>query len=52
MRELCGLAAVFPARVYTQHNQELEDIFEKLVSTAAEVLPELGKRLVFDGKAI
>ena len=59
MRELCGLAAVFPAWVYTRllkklfkHNQELEDIFEKLVSTAAEVLPEFGKRLVFDGKAI
>lgn len=59
LREMCGLGAVPPPWIYTRffkklfkHAWELEEMFEGLVAAISELLPDFGKRLVFDGKAI
>lgn len=65
LRMLCGFEilkgsdAVAPSYVYTRflkklmkHQDEIEDMFDKLVEDLRELLPGFGKNLAFDGKAI
>lgn len=61
LRWLCGLDGfvVPPAYVYSRfmkklflHEKEIEGIFQTLVSQISEVLPDFGKSLAIDGKAI
>lgn len=59
LRRMCGLRAVPTPAVYTRflkklfkHTKELEEMFDELVATITELLPDFGERLAFDGKAI
>lgn len=59
LRAFCGLGMVPPPWVYSRflitllkHQTEVEAIFDKLVDAITELLPDFGKRLAFDGKAI
>src|SRR5690625_4449141 len=61
LRWLCGLegSVVPPAYVYSRfmkklfnHEEEIEAMFETLVEEICEVLPDFGKSLAIDGKAI
>lgn len=59
LREMCGLEAVPPPWIYTRffkklfkHAKELDEMFDGLVKAISELLPEFGKRMAFDGKAI
>ena len=60
LREMCGfLGQVPPAWVYTRflkkllkHTIEVDEIFEKLVEQLRELLPDFGKHLAIDSKAI
>ncbi len=65
LRELCGLdplagvAAVAPGWVYTrfmrrllESHEEVEAIFDRLVDALCEELPEFGRVIAVDGKAI
>ncbi|MCJ7843686.1 transposase, partial [Lederbergia sp. NSJ-179] len=61
LRWLCGLegSVVPPAYVYSRfmkklidHEEEIESMFERLVEQISEVLPDFGKTLAIDGKAI
>jgi hypothetical protein len=60
LREMCGfLGEVPPAWVYTRflkkllkHTIEVDEIFEKLVEQLRELLPDFGKHLAIDSKAI
>jgi hypothetical protein len=59
LRQVCGLAGVPTPSAYTRflmkllkHTKELEEMFEGLVTAISELLPDFGKRMAFDGKAI
>ncbi|PTQ55071.1 MAG: Mobile element protein [Candidatus Carbobacillus altaicus] len=61
LREMCGFKgkAVPPAWVYTRffkkivkHADEVDKIFDRLVEQLREILPEFGKHLAIDSKAI
>jgi len=60
LREMCGFWGKVPqAWVYTRflkkvlkHTEEVDKIFEKLVEQLRELLPDFGKRLAIDSKAI
>jgi hypothetical protein len=60
LRQMCGFFnQVPPAWVYTRflkkllnHTEEIEEIFERLVTQLPELLPDLGKHLAIDSKAI
>lgn len=60
LREMCGFFnKVPPAWVYTRflkkilkHTEEVDKIFEKLAKQIRELLPDFGKHLVVDSKAI
>lgn len=60
LREMCGFFnKVPPAWVYTRflkkilkHTEEVDKIFEKLAKQIWELLPDFGKHLVVDSKAI
>jgi len=60
LRQMCGFFnQVPPAWVYTRflkkllnHIEEIEEIFERLVTQLPELLPDLGKHLAIDSKAI
>jgi len=61
LREMCGFKgkAVPPAWVYTRflknilkHEEEIQKIFELLAKQLQEILPEFGKHLAIDSKAI
>lgn len=60
LRMMCGLGSAVPtASAYTRffsnlyrHSDEVDAIFECLVEKIKELLPEYGKRLAMDGKAI
>jgi len=60
LREMCGFFnKVPPAWVYTRflkkilkHTEEVDKIFEKLAKQIQELLPDFGKHLVVDSKAI
>lgn len=61
LRWLCGLedSVVPPAYVYSRfmkklidHEEDIEAMFERLVEQIREVLPDFGKTLAIDGKAI
>lgn len=61
LREMCGFKgkAVPPAWVYTRffkkivkHADEVDKIFDRLVEQLREILPEFGKHLAVDSKAI
>jgi len=60
LREMCGFFnKVPPAWVYTRflkkilkHTEEVDKIFEKLVKQMRELLPDFGKHLAVDSKAI
>jgi len=60
LREMCGFFnQVPPAWVYTRflkkiltHTEEVDKIFEKLVKQIQELLPDCGKHLAVDSKAI
>jgi len=60
LREMCGFFnKVPPAWVYTRflkkilkHTEEVDNIFEKLVKQMRKLLPDFGKHLAVDSKAI
>ncbi|QQK80439.1 transposase [Salicibibacter cibi] len=60
LRELCGLTVIVPpAYVYTRflkklraHESKVEAIFETMVEQLSELLPDFGKALAIDGKAV
>ena len=59
LRMMCGLGMVPPSWVYSRflrallrHPAEVEAIFERLVPDLSELLPDFGRRLAFDGKAL
>ena len=59
MRWLCGIDAVPPAYVYSRfmkklfrHEEQIKAIFETLVEQLGDILPDFGKSLAIDGKAI
>nr|WP_227765664.1 transposase [Zhaonella formicivorans] len=61
LRDMCGFkgTAVPPAWVYTrflksivEYTEELDNILDRLVEQLQEILPEFGKRLAIDSKAI
>ncbi|WP_246476802.1 transposase [Salicibibacter cibi] len=59
LRALCGLHNVPPAYVYTRflkkllaHESKVEAIFETMVEQLSDLLPDFGKSLAIDGKAV
>jgi len=60
LREMCGFFnKIPPAWVYTRflkklfkHEEEIENVFEKLVKELQELLPNYGRELAIDSKAI
>jgi hypothetical protein len=59
LRQMCGLRAVPTSWAYSRffkkllkHGVEIEEMFEGLVATINGLLPDFGKRLAFDGKAL
>lgn len=60
LREMCGFAGkVPPAWTYTRflknllrHEEQIDAIFDRLVKELSEILPDFGKQLAIDSKAI
>lgn len=59
LRAMCGLGRVPPSWVYSRflktllkYPAKVEAVFDRLVATLTELLPDFGQRLAFDGKAI